>query len=523
MTSIILPEGLTSIGNHSFFNCFRISEINIPDSITTIGNEAFRGCSSLQNVTIPSNIISIGSGAFRNVIQIWDVTFPASLTTIGSEAFYNCSFLRSARFLGNGPPSVATVFDATASGFTIYYKSESTGFTTPTWSGYPAFPGTNPSFISLPPPPGKVGSSYEFHLAAGAAPSATSFAITNGALPPGLILRNDGVNDWQILGNPTTAGIFTGTITASNGFPPDATQEFSIDTNSYQTLTAAGIHGNVSGSGSYLLGVTAMLTATADPGYVFTGWTGAATGITNPLFVVMNANKTIAATFEPDLSDSDGDGLTNYRESVELGTNPGLQDTDGDGVKDKQDDLPLDPTETLDSDHDGIGDNTETDDDNDGYSDSDELNIHGTNPKRADSDGDGVTDPAEIQTHLTNPKIADTDNDGLSDGAEINTHGTLPKVGDTDVDGFLDGYEVLTGKSPLDILDKPAVVAEARTAIEFTFSSQIGKTYRIEDSLDLDTWEPVETGIAGNGAIIQRFYTTRNLPKRYFRVEEDAP
>ncbi|MFT5110517.1 MAG: hypothetical protein ACI9UA_006173, partial [Pseudoalteromonas tetraodonis] len=40
---------------------------------------------------------------------------------------------------------------------------------------------------------------------------------------------------------------------------------------------------------------------------------------------------------------------------------------------------------------------------------------------------------------------------------------------DTDGDGFLDGYEILTGKLPLDPLDRPALVAEARTAIEFTF------------------------------------------------------
>ena len=72
-------------------------------------------------------------------------------------------------------------------------------------------------------------------------------------------------------------------------------------------------------------------------------------------------------------------------------------------------------------------------------------------------------------------------------------------------------------------LDKPALVAEARTAIEFTFPSALGKTYRIEDSLDLTTWGTVESGITGNGGQIQRFYSTRNVPKRYFRVEEDAP
>jgi hypothetical protein len=113
--------------------------------------------------------------------------------------------------------------------------------------------------------------------------------------------------------------------------------------------------------------------------------------------------------------------------------------------------------------------------------------------------------------------------DGLKDGAEINTYGTLPKVADTDGDGFLDGYEVLTGHLPLIATDHPALVAEARTAIEFTFPAASGKTYRIEASFDLKTWTPVEDGIAGNGGEIQRFYSIKDKPKGYFRVEESAP
>ena len=77
--------------------------------------------------------------------------------------------------------------------------------------------------------------------------------------------------------------------------------------------------------------------------------------------------------------------------------------------------------------------------------------------------------------------------------------------------------------SPLDGADHPALVAEARTAIEFTFPAAVGKTYRIEDSLDLAIWTTVKSGIAGTGGQIQRFYTTRNMPKRFFRVEEDTP
>jgi hypothetical protein len=300
------------------------------------------------------------------------------------------------------------------------------------------------------------------------------------------------------------------------------TQDFVIDTNEYRTLVTSGNYGAVTNGGTYLLDTIVPLTATPDPGYIFSEWSGDASGTDNPLSVLMNSDKTITATFGPDTSDDDDDGLTNYQEIVEKGTNPTLPDTDGDNVKDGDDAFPLDINEWLDTDGDGIGDNADTDDDGDGLSDEDEIHIHGTNPKRADSDGDGLSDPAELLTHLTNPNLADTDSDGLSDGAEVNTHGTLPLNPDTDGDGFLDGYEVLTGKSPLNDQDKPALVAEARTAIEFTFPSALGKTYRIEDSLDLKTWETVESGISGNGGVIQRFYSTRNVPKRYFRVEEDG-
>ncbi len=58
----------------------------------------------------------------------------------------------------------------------------------------------------------------------------------------------------------------------------------------------------------------------------------------------------------------------------------------------------------------------------------------------------------------------------------------------------------------------------ARTAIEFTFPGAIGTSYRIEDSPDMNTWSLVESRIAGNGSVIQRFYSTRNMARRYFRV-----
>lgn len=139
-----------------------------------------------------------------------------------------------------------------------------------------------------------------------------------------------------------------------------------------------------------------------------------------------------------------------------------------------------------------------------------------------DSDGDGLSDAEETGTYNTDPNLADSDDDGLADFAEVRTHNTNPLSKDSDGDGFYDAYELQTGKSPIEAADKPSLVAEARTAIEFSFPSATGKTYRVEGSPNLDTWSTVEDGINGTGAGITRFYSTRDTPVRFFRVEESV-
>jgi hypothetical protein len=139
-----------------------------------------------------------------------------------------------------------------------------------------------------------------------------------------------------------------------------------------------------------------------------------------------------------------------------------------------------------------------------------------------DADGDGLSDADETNVYHTDPTKVDTDGDGLSDFAEVQTHGTNPLLADTDGDGFTDSYEIQTGKSPTSAADKPLLVAEVRTAIEFSFPSATGKTYRVEGSADLVSWSTVEDGIVGTGAGVTRFYSTRNTPSRFFRVAESA-
>ena len=79
-----------------------------------------------------------------------------------------------------------------------------------------------------------------------------------------------------------------------------------------------------------------------------------------------------------------------------------------------------------------------------------------TLPLDSDTDNDGIIDGDEIYSYLTDPLDLDTDNDGLVDGDEIFIYNTCATNNDTDGDGFLDGSEVESGTNPLDPSDHPS-------------------------------------------------------------------
>jgi type VI secretion system secreted protein VgrG len=87
--------------------------------------------------------------------------------------------------------------------------------------GGAAAPATPPTLTNGPPPNGSLGVFYSFTYTSTGAPT---FSVTGGSLPPGLGLSSAGV----ISGTPTGAGTFSGSVTATNGTAPDATQSFSI-------------------------------------------------------------------------------------------------------------------------------------------------------------------------------------------------------------------------------------------------------------------------------------------------------
>ena len=95
LASVTLPEGINSIGCASFQDCAKLAEVNIPNSVTRIGNQTFQGCSKLTSVTIPEGVTSIDYGVFYDCSSLTSVSIPEGVTSIGIYAFYGCSGLTS--------------------------------------------------------------------------------------------------------------------------------------------------------------------------------------------------------------------------------------------------------------------------------------------------------------------------------------------------------------------------------------------------------------------------------------------
>ena len=93
ITSVSLPDGLTSIEGGAFQNCRSLTSITIPNSVTSIGGNSFENCYALSSISIPNSVISIEDGAFQSCLSLTSITIPNSVTSIKRLAFHNCSSL----------------------------------------------------------------------------------------------------------------------------------------------------------------------------------------------------------------------------------------------------------------------------------------------------------------------------------------------------------------------------------------------------------------------------------------------
>ncbi len=95
ISSLSIPSTVTSIGQCAFYGCSSIaSEITIPSGVNVISSNAFYGCTSIPSVVISEGVGSIGFEAFRDCYNMSSVLIPSTVASIGEYAFYNCSSLK---------------------------------------------------------------------------------------------------------------------------------------------------------------------------------------------------------------------------------------------------------------------------------------------------------------------------------------------------------------------------------------------------------------------------------------------
>ena len=118
LTSVTIPNSVTSMGHSVFAGCTSLTGVVIPNSVTSIEAAAFAGCTSLTSVIVGNSVTSIRDSAFAGCTNLASVTIGNSVITIGAQAFYRCTNLTNFTFLGNAPGLYA---DIKVGGFTQFY------------------------------------------------------------------------------------------------------------------------------------------------------------------------------------------------------------------------------------------------------------------------------------------------------------------------------------------------------------------------------------------------------------------
>ena len=107
LTSVTIPNSVTDLENHVFSGCSNLTQVTIGKGVTTIKESTFNGCSKLNSVSILGEVTTIGNQAFREC-KFTNIVLPASVQTIEQNAFQQCTELATVTIKATTPPNMGS-------------------------------------------------------------------------------------------------------------------------------------------------------------------------------------------------------------------------------------------------------------------------------------------------------------------------------------------------------------------------------------------------------------------------------
>ena len=138
LSSITIPNSVTTIPSHMLEGCTSLTSVTIPDSVIKIDMYALQGCANLTNVNMPSNISIIDGSAFQNCSSLQEVVIPNTISSIGQQAFRGCTSLTSITIEATTPPAIYSYTFEDTNNCPIYVPCDSVSSYVNSWGSLSA-------------------------------------------------------------------------------------------------------------------------------------------------------------------------------------------------------------------------------------------------------------------------------------------------------------------------------------------------------------------------------------------------